>query len=29
MKEIKAYIRTDVVQRTIAALEEAGAPGIT
>jgi nitrogen regulatory protein P-II 1 len=29
MKEIKAYIRTNVVERTVAALEAAGAPGIT
>jgi nitrogen regulatory protein P-II 1 len=29
MKEIKAYIRTNVVERTVAALELAKAPGIT
>lgn len=29
MKEIKAYIRTNVVERTVAALEAAEAPGIT
>lgn len=29
MKEIKAYIRTEVVRETVEALEEAGAPGIT
>jgi len=29
MKEIKAYIRTNVVAETVEALEEAGAPGIT
>lgn len=29
MKEIKAYIRTNVVERTVAALEAAKAPGIT
>ncbi len=29
MKEIKAYIRTNALAETVAALEEAGAPGIT
>lgn len=29
MKEIKAYIRTDALERTVKALEEAKAPGIT
>ncbi len=29
MKEIKAYIRTDVLEKTVRALEEAKAPGIT
>ena len=29
MKEIKAYIRTDALERTVRALEEAKAPGIT
>jgi len=29
MKEIKAYIRTDALEKTIKALEEAKAPGIT
>jgi len=29
MKEIKAYIRTEVLERTVKALEEAKAPGIT
>ena len=29
MKEIKAYIRTNVLEKTVRALEEAKAPGIT
>lgn len=29
MKEIKAYIRTNALERTVKALEEAKAPGIT
>jgi nitrogen regulatory protein P-II 1 len=29
MKEIKAYIRTDALERTVRALEKAKAPGIT
>lgn len=29
MKEIKAYIRTDALEKTVRALEEAKAPGIT
>lgn len=29
MKEIKAYIRTSALERTVKALEEAKAPGIT
>ena len=29
MKEIKAYIRTDALEKTVTALEEAKAPGIT
>ena len=29
MRQIKAFVRTTVVERTVRALEEAGAPGIT
>jgi nitrogen regulatory protein P-II 1 len=29
MKEIKAYVRTETLEKTVEALEAAGAPGIT